>query len=140
MILDLSVCAITDAGELPEEVLYSLPITILDPDGKDVTDQYYIKFVGQPLRIDKRAITLVAASEDKPYDGKPLTCDSVSILFGQLVEGHVLEAHAVGSITVEGTTKNTIDEKTLRILDKDGNDVTECYKITCLEGVLEVTP
>lgn len=72
-------------------------------------------------------------------EGKTLTCDSVSILFGQLVEGHVLEAHAVGSITVEGTTENVIDETTLRIVDRNGNDVTDCYKITCVAGKPEIT-
>ena len=139
VILDLSACAITNAGVLDMEVLYTLPITILNPNGEDVTDQYYIKFVGTPLRIDKRAITLLAASEDKPYDGTPLTCDSVSVLLGQLAEGHVLEAHAIGSITLEGKTENVVDMNTLRILDQDGNDVTDCYRITCVNGELEIT-
>ena len=139
VILDLSACAITDPGELDIKEIEKLPITVLNPDGEDVTNQYYIKFVGRPLRVDKRAITLLAASEDKPFDGTPLTCDSVSILFGQLVNGHKLEAHTTGSITVEGVTKNVIDEKTLRILDEHGNDVTDCYKITCIDGTLEIT-
>ena len=107
-------------------------------NGKDVTDQYYVKFEGAPLRIDKRAITLRAGSETKVYDGTALTNDTVSIVLGELVEGHRLEAHTTGSITIEGSVKNVIDESTLRIYDKDGNDVTANYAITLEAGLLTV--
>ena len=120
------------------EELRKLAITILDANGNDVTDDYYVKFVGQPLRIDKRAITIRSASETKTYDGTPLTNDAVSLVFGELVEGHVLDAHATGSITFDGTVKNTIDVETLRILDAEGNDVTANYNITFEEGELTV--
>ena len=138
VLLDLSACSITKAGVLDEEELRNLPITILNSDGEDVTDQYYIKFVGAPLRIDKRVITLQAASETKTYDGTPLTNDSVSIIVGELVDGHRLVAQAVGSITLEGTTKNVVDTDTLRILDENGNNVTDCYEIICNDGELTV--
>jgi hypothetical protein len=59
-------------------------------------------------------------------------------VFGELVEGHVLDAHATGSITFDGTVKNTIDVETLRILDAEGNDVTANYAITLEEGKLTV--
>ena len=138
VLLDLSGCAITEAGVLDVEELRKLAITILDANGNDVTDDYYVKFVGQPLRIDKRAITIRSASETKTYDGTPLTNDAVSLVFGELVEGHVLDAHATGSITFDGTVKNTIDVETLRILDAEGNDVTANYNITFEEGELTV--
>ena len=137
VILDLSQCYLINAGELDVAELRKLPITILK-DGVDVTDEYYVKFVGTPLRIDKRTITIRAASETKAYDGTPLTNDTVSIVLGALVEGHRLEAHAVGSITVEGSVENVIDKTTLRILDEDGNDVTDNYNIICEAGELVV--
>ena len=138
VLLDLSGCAITEAGVLDVEELRKLAITILDANGNDVTDEYYVKFVGQPLCIDQRAITIRSASETKTYDGTPLTNDAVSLVFGELVEGHVLDAHATGSITFDGTVKNTIDVETLRILDAEGNDVTANYNITFEEGELTV--
>lgn len=140
VILDLSGAFMINAGILSEEELRKLPITILNADGDDVTDQYYIKFVGIPIRIDKRVITLQAASESKVYDGTPLTNDSVSIILGKLAEGHRLEAKAIGSITVEGTEKNSVDLESLVILDENDNDVTDNYEILCEDGVLEILP
>jgi hypothetical protein len=69
-----------------------------------------------------------------------LTNSRVELVLGELPEGHTLIAQAKGSITVEGTVDNVIDESTLQILDADGNDVTENYDITLLDGELTVLP
>ena len=129
---------ITEVWESPKA--NTLNVVVVDANGNSCMDNYEIlRYECGMLEVYRRRITIAADNAIKEYDGTPLTCDSVSILFGQLVEGHVLEAHAVGSITVEGTTENVIDETTLRIVDRNGNDVTDCYKITCVAGTLEIT-
>jgi hypothetical protein len=131
---------LTDAGMLDMAELEMLPVTLYNERGEDVTENFYVKFEGQPLRVDRRAITLKALSESKVYDGTPLTNSRVELVLGELPEGHTLIAQAKGSITVEGTVDNVIDESTLQILDADGNDVTENYDITLLDGELTVLP
>jgi uncharacterized protein YnzC (UPF0291/DUF896 family) len=130
----------TDAGVMSEKELRKLPITLYDANGNDVTDEYYVKFVGDFLRVDKRSITIKAASETKAYDGTPLTNDTIEFVFGELVEGHTIVAPVKGSITLAGSVENMIDKKKLKIVDADGNDVTDNYKITCEPGVLTVVP
>ncbi len=130
----------TDAGVMSEKELRKLPITLYDANGNDVTDEYYVKFVGDFLRVDKRRITIKAASETKAYDGTPLTNDTIEFVFGELVEGHTIVAPVKGSITLAGSVENMIDKKKLKIVDADGNDVTDNYKITCEPGVLTVVP
>ena len=39
----------------------------------DVTQEYYVKFVGEPLRVDRRAIEVASVSRTKEYDGKPFS-------------------------------------------------------------------
>ena len=87
-------------------------------------------------KLDKRAITLTAASETKEYDGEALENSSVIISKGSLVEGHRIETLVVGSITEAGETANKIEA--VHIYDAYGRDVTDNYEIECVEGTLTV--
>ncbi|MBQ9744640.1 MAG: transglutaminase domain-containing protein [Clostridia bacterium] len=130
--------SLTEAGELSMEYLEELPIAVYDSEGNDVTDNYYIKFEGDLLRVDRNRITIRSASETKKYDGTPLTNESVILSKGSLVEGHTLVAAATGTITVAGTTENVILEENIAILDAEGNDVTANYEIETIFGELTV--
>jgi ribosomal protein L24 len=121
--------SMVNAGMMDIDDIYSLPVVVYDENDNDVTDQFFVKFEGDPLRIDRLSITIQSASETKAYDGTPLTNDEVYVINGQLAEGHVLSAETTGTITVEGVAQNTVNEKTLKIYDADGNDVTENYFI-----------
>lgn len=52
--------------------LSNLPMTVYDGYGNDVTQEYYVKFVGEPLRVDRRAIEVASVSRTKEYDGQAL--------------------------------------------------------------------
>ncbi len=129
----------TEVGVLDIEELYSLPYRVFDLEGNDVTEDYFLKFIGVGITVDYREITLTAASEQREYNGEALTNSGVSVTFGELCEGHTLIAAAVGQITDVGTVENHVDEANLKIVDSEGNDVTENYSITVRSGKLTVT-
>ena len=91
-----------------------------------------------PIRIDKLDLELTAGSASKNYDGEALENDKVYISKGSLADGDRLIAHAVGSITEQGQTLNTIFENEVRIINKNGEDVTANYNITLVDGILTV--
>ena len=138
LVLDLA-GSITDVGEFDFEEFYELPMKVIDQYGNDVTDNYYIKFVGKPLTVDSRKIVLTSESATKEYDGDPLTDDTVFISQGSLVEGHKLVAKTTGSITVPGSVKNEIDKYSIKVVDADGNDVTHNYEFELKPGTLTIT-
>ena len=138
LVLDLA-GSITDVGEFDFEAFYELPMKVIDQYGNDVTDNYYIKFVGKPLTVDPRKIVLASGSATKEYDGKPLTDDTVFISQGSLVEGHKLVAKTPGSIIVAGSVKNEIDIYSIKVVDEEGNDVTQNYEFELKLGTLTVT-
>ncbi|MGM9952647.1 MAG: InlB B-repeat-containing protein [Intestinibaculum porci] len=85
------------------------------------------------LKITKRSVTLRSASDEKEYDGTPLTNETVTISGDGFVEGEVKEVKAIGSITDVGSTENTI-----RIEKNDGYDPLD-YTIEENPGTLTIT-
>ena len=119
-----------------KDVEYTLKIT-RKSDGVDVTNEYYVSFEGDPLTITKRIITLTAASETAIYTGNTLTNNKVYISQGvSLLEGHTLTAYASGSINHVGSVENAIDPASIKVFDRDGNDVTDNYDFTLISGTL----
>jgi hypothetical protein len=113
----------------------------------DVTEEFRVVFdvfPGTPedyvpIRVDARPLELTANSVTKPYDGKPLNGDGVTITLGSLLPGHHIEnVNVIGSITRQGSTYCVIDLESLVILDAEGNDVTDNYKIVAKYGTLTV--
>ena len=128
----------TEVGEYDLARIEELPYRVFDAQGNDVTDQFYLKISGGGMRIDPRTITVSSASQTKEYDGSALRSPQITLTVGTLVNGHRLVGTASGVITDVGTVKNEIDEEKLKIVDAQGNDVTECYKINKLEGTLTI--
>ena len=117
-------------------------------NGKNVTSQYQLifdTFEGTdpsyvPIRVDQRPIEITSASQTRQDNGEPLSNDQVFISQGSLVAGHKLVAKAQGTISGVGTAKNTLTLENVQILDAYGNDVTACYDISIIEGLLTITP
>lgn len=116
-------------------------------NGADVTQRYVViadVFDGMdsesyvPIRVDPRPLELTSNNASKRYDGTALVSPKVIITMGSLADGNVLYADASGSITERGNATNTINMSTVRILDQDGNDVTDNYDIKTVEGTLTV--
>ena len=86
------------------------------------------------LVIEKRAVTLTSASDEKTYDGTPLTNDTVTVGVDGFADGEGAAYNVTGSQTNVGKSDNkftyTLNEGT-----KADN-----YTITKTEGKLKVTP
>jgi hypothetical protein len=113
--------------------------------GVDVTADYGVVFVMPDgmeeipvLTVLPRSIELTAASESRVDDGTPLSNSTVYLSKGSLMEGHVLEAYAVGEQNGVGSSDNLVDMSTLVIRDAHGNDVTRYYYIKTVMGRLTV--
>ena len=107
-------------------------------DGVDVTDHYLISYDYGTSDVKKKEIEIYAVSATKPYDGTALTCNQISYIISDLVEGDEIVGYTVvGSQTVPGKTSNIVQSV---VIKRNGIDVTKNYAITYREGLLTVTP
>ncbi len=112
-------------------------LRIIDSNGIDVTEQYYINPNFGKLTIKKRPITVCSQSVTREYDGTALMSDEWWISSGSLVAGHKMEMSMLSQRTMVGTTRNIFTVK--KILDENGVDVTAQYDIIEVYGTLTVT-
>ncbi|MDE6373691.1 MAG: hypothetical protein K2L72_04245, partial [Clostridia bacterium] len=123
---------VTDAGEYAVEFTN---VKIMH-GGIDVTARYNVNELTALLKIEKRKISVTTESQNKIYDGKPLSNGGfVSV---NLAEGHVILAGELPSITDVGTRKNDF---TVTVRDGANRDVTANYEAPSFTyGTLEVKP
>lgn len=106
---------------------------IINSSGKDVSKQYEIEVIPGTAIINPVELTVSSASQNKIYDGTPLTAEVVNI--DGLVAGESLAARALGTITNVGSTENIID------IDWGSSSARQKnYVITKLPGALTVEP
>ncbi|MCH5351366.1 MAG: transglutaminase domain-containing protein [Clostridiales bacterium] len=136
----------------PKPVPNEQRVQILKADGTDSTGNYEISFELGELTIDRRPITITAASGSKPYDGTPLTNGDYVLAPGEY-NGEVLSSAladnetitlsmtAGSTITNVGKVKNEIDFDSIVIFNLLKNtDRTDNYDVTLIDGELEITP
>ena len=91
--------------------------------------------IAPSLTINPVEIVLTAKSDEKPYDGTPLTNDGYDITTGEFVGEEGLASVTVeGSQTVPGSSDNEITGHTLKDNTKAVN-----YDISYVKGTLTVT-
>lgn len=99
----------------------------------DVTSKLYkVTLQKGKLEVTKRKVTLTTGSDEKTYDGTPLTKAGVTVSGDKFVDGEVSDIKATGSRTDAGTSKNTLSYNKLSGF-KDGN-----YEIKEILGDLTV--
>ncbi|MBQ9746316.1 MAG: hypothetical protein IJW21_05790, partial [Clostridia bacterium] len=107
-------------------------ITIYDPDGNDVTDEF--RLVPGKVHVYYYEISMQSAYGNFMY-GSADAANSVTITGGRLLGGHsytvAFESHPVG------THSNTFE---VTIKDSRGTDVTAQYKINKDYGTLNIFP
>ncbi len=116
-------------------------IVIKNASGVDVTNQFNTPVINEAhLLIKKRSVTIQADSGDFDYDGKPHSIESGKVVDGtSLASGHTFTAKYTGSAQEQGErVDNVISD--IRILDKDGNEVTNNYNITPKKGYIYIKP
>lgn len=124
-----------DAGEY-ENTPVKKNVVVTDEGGKDVTSQFTVILNPGTLTITKRPVTLTSDSDEKVYDGDPLTNKNVSESKGEgegFVEGEGATYNVTGSQTLVGESDNTFD------YTLNSNTNPNNYEITKIEGTLKVT-
>ena len=139
----------TDANTYTNAVTGTAVVT--DADGKNVTNRFTVNTQDGELKIKPIEITLTSASDQKQYDGTPLTNSNVTVKKGAFVDGEGYTANVTGSQTLVGSSDNTftytlnegtkaqnyVIEKSfgeLKVIDR-----TEKYEITVIAKSDEVT-
>ena len=110
---------------------------ILNGAGENVTANYAVTYTNGTLEVTKKPLTIIADSDTRVYDGTALTKDSYENT--ALAAGDSISSVTVtGSQTVKGTSDNV--PRNAVINNSDGENVTECYEVNYVNGMLEVTP
>ncbi|MFW5865050.1 MAG: transglutaminase domain-containing protein, partial [Candidatus Izemoplasmataceae bacterium] len=81
-------------------------------------------------------ISIKSGNASKVYDGNALS-NNFTFYEGKLKDGHTLSIDSFASITQVGEVYNTFEAV---ILDQDGNDVSDEYRIRKVYGLLVVMP
>ena len=110
---------------------------IVNQSGIDVTEHYDIKIETGFLVIKKRQLEVYTEDENIEYDGKPHTMPKPQVS-QNLVSGHRFEYFNIDELEYKYVTKLSIDFD-YRILDENGNDVSNCYEITKSIGTFQIT-
>ena len=114
-------------------------------DEKDKTDNYLITYSYGKLTVTPRPITITTGSAEKVYDDTPLTCSEYTTNSGKEPDKGLVKGHEIGAISITGTItdvgeeKNAVDTTKTVIVGKDGNAVTDNYRIDYADGVLTIT-
>jgi len=114
-------------------------LRIRNEGGRDVTDYYEISFVYGTLVVRPIEITLETGSAyQETYDGNVISAPYYERTKGQMLEGDVLYVsyQYANGVSDVGQWKNALTS--IRVLDKDGNDVSYKYDFTVIEGTLEI--
>ena len=134
--------SITDSRTEVGESDNTISARVVDLSGNDVSSNYDITYVAGKLLVTPHIITIESTTAEKIYDAKPLTFiegadePGYSITAGGLLSGHKEVVVMTGAQTEVGSSVNTFGVK---IVDENGNDVTNCYKVTSVYGELTVT-
>jgi uncharacterized protein YnzC (UPF0291/DUF896 family) len=111
-------------------------VVIKTKSGEDVTRNYNVKTItGSLIIYDGATLVFESDTNQKAYDGRPLTDSDWRLVSGDLRDSHTVEVKVSGSQTELGTSDNTISVK---IFDDNGRDVTGDYNIICNPGKLTV--
>lgn len=123
--------SITEVGSV-DNVIYA---SIVDEDGNDVSYIYEIEKVPGTLEILAKDLLFETGTDEKVYDGSPLTSNDWQLIFGDIPESHEIVTVMTGTITNPGIVDNDLY---VQILDENGNDVTDEYNIDVNTGTLKI--
>ena len=132
-----AVVTVTGSQTNVGESLNEFTVQILDSAGNDLTAMYSIEMQPGTLTVEKQAVKITSASDEKVYDGNPLTNTEFTLDPSYVQNDNAnFQVKITGSQTLLGTSKNTVSSYI--VLDKDNIDITDNYDITVVEGELRV--
>lgn len=126
---------------------YEFKVVIKDQNGLDITDNYDVEYEYGKAEIKGADLAIKTGSDDKEYDGKPLSCEKYEIMSSEFSNGEFTEDNEY--ILENGDTLIVVDSTKVtdvsfdkynklqgvnnviefKVLDKNGNDVTKNYNI-----------
>ncbi|MCL2126307.1 MAG: InlB B-repeat-containing protein, partial [Oscillospiraceae bacterium] len=124
--------SITNAGSVSSTVDVN-SLVIKNASGVDVTDSYLVVTNNGTLTVMKRHLTLTSATDDKAYDGTPLTNGTVMVTGDGFVADEGATYDVTGTITDPGSVPNKFT------YELDGNTIAGNYDITKAYGTLTIT-
>lgn len=110
-------------------------IKIIDNNNKDVTDCYTFNTLEKGILFDKRNLSILSSNE-KEYDGTPLSATEFSITSGTLADNDTLYLDKIMEVTDVGVYGNA---SAYKVLHNNSIDVTDYYNINTNGSLLTVT-
>ena len=117
-------------------------VTLYNAAGEDVTDNYTIEKQRGTLTVTPRPVTLTSATDEKKYDGTPLTAKTVTASTGDnegWVEGEGVDYDVTGSQTYVGSSANEFTYTAWEATTEHNKTDLKNYEITVVKGTLTVT-
>ena len=105
---------------------------VTDASGNDVSAQFAVHTENGTLKVNRRNVKLISSSDQKEYDGLPLTNGTVSIEGEGFVRGEGVSISVSGTRTLVGETENSFVYSF-----SDGTDASN-YTIETEFGTLRV--
>lgn len=121
---------LTDVGEINN----AITIEIFDSDNKNVTRNYDIRYTYGKFKVLPYVVVITSGSDDKVYDGFPLSCDTYT-KDRDVLQNHSLAVTFSKTLTEVGETSNDIFAE---VYDEYGINITRNYEIKTQAGTLTV--
>ena len=114
-----------------------LTAVVTDANGTDVSYLYEFNVTPGKLVIEGIPLYITTGSASKLYDGTPLTCEDGWVTAGTLEHGATIVPGVPYLHNDMGTADNAT---TFRVVDRDGNDISNRYQIEYNYGTLNLQP
>ena len=121
-----------DAGSYTNNITGTPVVT--DKEGNVVTSEFEVKTENGSLTITPRQVILTSATDEKVYDGTPLTNHNVTVSGDGFAAGEGATYDVTGTQTDKGSSDNTFTYKL------NENTKASNYSIELAPGELTVTP
>ena len=128
----------TKAKYFDENIKNSGRIRIFNENHEDVTNFYQIKKEENELKINKKEITLLTASDEKVYSGEFICKADIELAESfKLIKGDKFSVISSTSEMDVGEYDNVFKDF---IITNGERDVTSCYQINFEYGKIKITP
>ena len=123
-----------------QSVVTIISVTLYDPDGNDVTDDFDITQQTGMLSVCMAELWFVSTSGVKTYDGVPLTTETAFLSEGILPDGYSVEIIPAGGRTDVGIGNAAFSVRIWYEQGESRTDRTSYFIIHKQYGTLTVTP
>ena len=127
-----------------------VPFGVEDENGNDMSANYFVdeeKIIRGTIKTIERPITVITEGQTFTYNGSAQGWTKYQSNKDEILKDGITALIPTHEISVTGRTRvtnvsegNVENKLTIKIFDKNGNDVTEYYKMDITYGTLKVDP